>query len=574
MGHDTAVFVDGISSGDIVQGELGDCWFLGAASVVATREDLLYPLVLSAHPEYGFYQFKIYKNAKWRYITIDDFVPLKFGQIRFGKCADPSEIWVPLLEKAFAKLNGNYENCASGNFGEGMTDLTGEGCESFDLTKVEKEDFWSKLAYFHEEAFLMGCSKQGGREELQDNGLLTGHAYAILSVVVTSTKERLLHIRNPWGQKEWNGAWSDKSSKWTPQLKKELNHLDEDDGAFYMEYSDFLRQFSEFCVCRLLQDEIGTVWEKRIFADSWGPGNAGGCGNTANWKKNDQFWIENTVPGNRVFFHLAQEDVRSQYKPQIEYSIGLYLMKSESKMVKKDRRTRDETLHTPTFINRREYAFSLELDVGLYVVMPCTFDPDQHAAYFLTVYSENALEAGRMGKGTAPKEHVEPFLMDNISWLSAPGVMQKQSGSEALKSPRRAGGGISPRRGRPVSPRRSPRRGRLSPRPTPSSSGSAIPGGATRDDDEMLLQAMGNMSSVVDGVETKLESCKREYDEKVFDAAAAKLKFVFSKFNSFNKKCATRKEQNELEQLDSKIKKCEGIIREIKMAESKFGFCF
>ena len=51
-----SLFVDGVGSGDVIQGELGDCWFLGAMSVVATRNDLMYPLFVCAHPEYGMYQ--------------------------------------------------------------------------------------------------------------------------------------------------------------------------------------------------------------------------------------------------------------------------------------------------------------------------------------------------------------------------------------------------------------------------------------------------------------------------------------------------------------------------------------
>jgi hypothetical protein len=35
------LFKDGSSSGDVVQGTLGDCWFLGALSVLATQEDAL-----------------------------------------------------------------------------------------------------------------------------------------------------------------------------------------------------------------------------------------------------------------------------------------------------------------------------------------------------------------------------------------------------------------------------------------------------------------------------------------------------------------------------------------------------
>ena len=54
-----------------------------------------------------------------------------------------------------------------------------------------------------------------------EGGIVSGHAYAILDVreVQRNGKERILKLRNPWGSKEWEGDWSDKSSKWTPELK-------------------------------------------------------------------------------------------------------------------------------------------------------------------------------------------------------------------------------------------------------------------------------------------------------------------------------------------------------------------
>lgn len=51
-------------------------------------------------------------------------------------------------------------------------------------------------------------------------------------------------MRNPWGDLEWNGAWSDTSAEWTPELKAEIwGHNQADDGLFFMELKDFVRFF-------------------------------------------------------------------------------------------------------------------------------------------------------------------------------------------------------------------------------------------------------------------------------------------------------------------------------------------
>lgn len=59
-------------------------------------------------------------------------------------------------------------------------------------------------------------------EEFSDMGLISNHAYSVISAVEVTTDEgvvRLLKLRNPWGHQEWSGDWSDNSDKWTPELK-------------------------------------------------------------------------------------------------------------------------------------------------------------------------------------------------------------------------------------------------------------------------------------------------------------------------------------------------------------------
>ena len=60
---------------------------------------------------------------------------------------------------------------------------------------------------------------------------------------------RLLKVRNPWGQGEWTGDWSDKSPLWTDELRQQLNLQNVNDGCFYIPFKDYLRQFLATDVC-------------------------------------------------------------------------------------------------------------------------------------------------------------------------------------------------------------------------------------------------------------------------------------------------------------------------------------
>ena len=61
---------------------------------------------------------------------------------------------------------------------------------------------------------------------------------------------RLLKIRNPWGFKEWTGDWSDKSPKWTTDLKDELGFENKDDGIFYISFEDYVKFFYITTICK------------------------------------------------------------------------------------------------------------------------------------------------------------------------------------------------------------------------------------------------------------------------------------------------------------------------------------
>lgn len=85
-------------------------------------------------------------------------------------------------------------------------------------------------------------------------GLVGSHAYAVLQAW-EGDNLRLLKIRNPWGDCEWEGDWADGSKLWTPTMMEKLQHTFGDDGIFWISYADFLKHFDTINRVRLLSTE-------------------------------------------------------------------------------------------------------------------------------------------------------------------------------------------------------------------------------------------------------------------------------------------------------------------------------
>lgn len=110
-----AIFKDGIDPNDISQGALGDCYFLAVLSSMAEDprdiKELFYTKEIN---QAGCYMMYFYLNGVRRSVIVDDYLPCKNGRLLFAKSHGGDEVWVCLLEKAWAKLHGNYSIVAGG----------------------------------------------------------------------------------------------------------------------------------------------------------------------------------------------------------------------------------------------------------------------------------------------------------------------------------------------------------------------------------------------------------------------------------------------------------------------------
>ncbi|XP_035261352.1 calpain-2 catalytic subunit-like [Anguilla anguilla] len=416
--------VGGATRTDICQGALGDCWLLAAIASLTLNEQVLARVVppgQSFQEGYaGIFHFQFWQFGDWVDVVIDDRLPTKDGKLLFVHSAEGSEFWSALLEKAYAKLNGCYEALSGGSTTEGFEDFTGGIAEVHELRKPNPNLF-KIIQKALLRGSLLGCSiditSAADTEAITSQKLVKGHAYSVTAVDEVRYEGdmvKLIRIRNPWGQVEWTGPWSDGSMQWqqvSDEDRERLNNKSED-GEFWMSFSEFLRQYSRVEICNLspdaLTDDDYKKWSLSKFEGTWRRGStAGGCQNyQSTFWTNPQFVIkldeedddpDDNEVGCSFLVGLIQKNRRTMRKiGEDMHTIGfaIYKVPAEFAGQRNVHLNRNFFLQhatkarSETFINLREVCNRFCLPPGEYLIVPSTFEPHKNGDFCVRVFSE------------------------------------------------------------------------------------------------------------------------------------------------------------------------------------------
>jgi len=413
-----ALFKDGTDPGDIVQGAVGDCFFLSSAAILASSKSahLLHKLFIKTqYFSAGMVGVRFFKDGAWVDIAIDTTIPTLNGEPVFVKMEDPSEFWMIMLEKAYAKIHGCYESLDGGHMNEALTDMTGGAPGRVAVTDLVQlagkiggqPDYEKALNLLQDRKqgeLLQGASSdQGGTEEAVGNGIYSGHAYSInksLKVQAGSKAETLIKLRNPWGRCEWTGKWSDEDPRWEqfPNVKAACEHTTQDDGMFWMSAPDFIRTFTSLTYVDLVPE---TFTKLRVEGE-WTRRTGGGCVNYDTWKNNPQILMR--VPqACSVNIALDQGDSRLKCKSMgkaqwdelsskggYENYIAFAVLKGNKK--KRFMSERD-LLAEAQYINSRSVSQFIEnVPAGDYIIVPTTFEPGTGIKFIMRFFASAPIQ--------------------------------------------------------------------------------------------------------------------------------------------------------------------------------------
>ena len=404
--------------GCVEQGQLNDRWFLNAVAGLSNSPRLLQSVFVSSrYSSKGLYTLKFFKDGRWRYLHIDDRIPVDLsGRPIYSHGTDYNEVWVMLLEKAYAKMHGCYESLASGFVDEAMRDLTAGAPLFLDLKcgngleMKELGSLWEFLQTSIADNAIVSCTRssnapipRGGQAAHPSSRILSSHAYIVLFAAVvedplTKLNIRLLRIRNPWGTRTWSGEWSKRAPQWDdyPKMKSQLQSMlpemewEIPDGTFLMTFEDFIAQFDSLSLLYLIPEE----WTAERYRGEWlggstvsGPGGAPIKANMETFRSNPQygFYIANE---SDVHIVLSQKETRwtissSRY---VESAIGFTVCALSDGHLRVHTACPGNIKNRPYWAHARQVCDRFKLTSGNYVIVPCTFDRQKVGEFFLDFF--------------------------------------------------------------------------------------------------------------------------------------------------------------------------------------------
>lgn len=423
------LFRDGISSEDICQGMVGNCWFLASCAAIArskTRMKLVIPpgQRFIREPGYaGVFHFRFWRFGDWVDVVVDDKLPVLGGKLCFGRSSDMNEYWLPLLEKAYAKLNGSYKALEGGKTSDALEDLTGGMAVVYDLGDKTPSNLRRILSKALRNGTFVcaGITGSGGEQVDTHTGLISSHAYSVLKFAKVSLhhgrRDYLVKMRNPWGGRfEWKRAYSDSSSAWSNVIEEDKERLgvaDEDNGEWWMTYDDFTRYYSDVTLCTIGPDfnrdgeATGDRWLLSTIKGSWiSRKNAGGSrNNVAAYSKNPQYRIRLIEPDDfdpredepksegkcTLVVGLMQIDKRAKNQDNLFLAFNIYKHEDTERLDKRYFSYNREVVGSGIYKNIREVTVTVQLPPGNYVLVPSTFREGGESEFLIRIFTEKPI---------------------------------------------------------------------------------------------------------------------------------------------------------------------------------------
>uniref|UniRef100_A0A480LPV9 Calpain-10 n=1 Tax=Sus scrofa TaxID=9823 RepID=A0A480LPV9_PIG len=455
------LFADSPQEGQVKQGLLGDCWFLCACAALQKSRRLLDQVFPPGQPSWldqtyrGSFTCRVWQFGRWVEVTVDDRLPCLAGRLCFSRCQREDVFWLPLLEKAYAKVSGSYEHLWAGQVADALVDLTGGLAERWNLKDLARpggqqdrpgsqqdrpgasEPRTCRQLLVLKDRCLISCSVLSPRSGTRELGEF--HAFLVSDLRelrgLAGDSILLLRIQNPWGRRCWQGPWREGGEGWSRAQPGDESALlaELQDGEFWVEEEEFLREFDEVTIgfpvteAGHLQSLCSgkALCHTQQLPGAWVKGqSAGGCRNNRGFPSNPKFWLRVSEPSELYVAVLQRPRMRLTGRAPVgddhasrsptsclgkdRQAVGLHIWKVEKRRVSLPRAlSAPPVAGTACHAYDREVHLRCELAPGFYLAVPSTFLKDAPGQFLLRVFSSGRVSLSAIKPAAQSAAHPE-----------------------------------------------------------------------------------------------------------------------------------------------------------------------
>ena len=377
---------DGPSIYNIKQGKINDCYFLSALGALCDKcnkfvREMFHITDKSIEGAYG---INFYINGKPKLILVDDSFPCikakrrndNSNSISFGSSFE-KEIWVSLIEKAYAKIRGTYQKTEIGQAILSFGLLTGASTYQIDVAKA-KGDLWDILIALNDYPMCAGTKEQSFlSSDFDVIGLEEKHEYTLMKAYIEEgTDNKRILLRDPYGKDNLK-----------PKAKSEPGKR----GLFSIRFEDFLNCFALVEIAYFKEDfhrHYIKITKEEV----------GRC---------QLIRINNEFIDNKIFINLYQNN--PEYNPKNDQNpvFGYIMLVKES--IKKDNTITYNYIDSISTLNKYSKHDShialnnVELEKGVYYIfcdvnIRFLYQNKKMHGYALNIFSEGDIEVNNVTK--------------------------------------------------------------------------------------------------------------------------------------------------------------------------------
>lgn len=241
-----------MSSTNFEQGSVGDNYLLTVMAAMADKNLIPQLFTQKQYTKEGIFTVKAYVKGRQEDITIDDQLPVYSHTTAFAKPSADGGWWMPLIEKAFAKVHVNYEMISSGTQAEAARFLTGSPAREFILNSQLDQEIAANIDSSLRRGYIVTAACFNDWQ-----GLVAGNGYIVKSITQVNTRLTLVKVKNVFrladntdgASQPWKGRFNRRdTASWKPELKTQFKLKSLKPEEFYMTLEDFKSGFKSFTV--------------------------------------------------------------------------------------------------------------------------------------------------------------------------------------------------------------------------------------------------------------------------------------------------------------------------------------